>query len=42
MIYICGFAVVNKGKHCWINGHCAICKIKLTSSGHAETLVSMI
>jgi len=26
MEYICGFAAVNNGKHCWINGHCVVCK----------------
>lgn len=28
MNYECGFAVVNNGKHCMINGHCVICKLK--------------
>lgn len=23
---VCGFAVVNNGKHCVINGHCAVCR----------------
>lgn len=23
---ICGFAAVNNGKHCVINGHCIVCK----------------
>jgi len=22
----CGFAAVNNGKHCIINGHCVVCK----------------
>lgn len=22
----CGFAAVNKGRHCWINGRCVVCK----------------
>lgn len=26
MKYICGFAAVNNGKHCNINGHCVVCK----------------
>jgi hypothetical protein len=26
MNYICGFFAVNND-HCWINGHCAVCKI---------------
>lgn len=25
MDYVCGFYAVN-GKHCWINGHCVVCK----------------
>ena len=25
MKYVCGFAAVNKGKHCWINGECVVC-----------------
>lgn len=25
--YICGFAAVNGGKHCIINGHCVVCKV---------------
>lgn len=24
--YICGFAAVNNGKHCIINGHCIVCR----------------
>lgn len=24
--YVCGFAAVNNGKHCIINGHCVVCK----------------
>ena len=27
MEYVCGFAAVNKGKHCWINGYCVICNL---------------
>lgn len=26
--YICGFAAVNNGEHCVINGHCVVCKEK--------------
>lgn len=26
--YECGFAAVNNGKHCVINGHCVVCKEK--------------
>lgn len=25
MTYPCGFAAVNNGKHCIINGHCVVC-----------------
>lgn len=28
MKYVCGFAVVNKGKHCWINGYCVVCNLQ--------------
>lgn len=28
MKYICGFAAVNNGKHCMINGHCVVCKVQ--------------
>lgn len=24
--YECGFAAVNDGEHCYINGHCVVCK----------------
>lgn len=27
MDYECGFFAVNK-VHCWINGHCTVCKVK--------------
>lgn len=23
--FVCGFAAVNNGKHCMINGHCVVC-----------------
>lgn len=22
---VCGFAAINDGNHCWINGHCVVC-----------------
>lgn len=27
MNYECGFAAVNKGKHCWINNKCVVCRV---------------
>ena len=26
MNYTCGFATVNNGKHCVLNGHCIVCR----------------
>ena len=26
--YECGFAVVNRGQHCWINQKCVVCNTK--------------
>lgn len=28
MAIICGFAAVNAGRHCWVKGRCAVCKVK--------------
>jgi hypothetical protein len=27
--YICGFAIVNSGKHCVINKHCVVCNVEV-------------
>lgn len=28
MSLVCGYAVVNNGRHCNINGHCVVCNAK--------------
>lgn len=35
---ICGFAAVNNGKHCNINGHCVVCKKVLTKYKPSDSL----
>lgn len=29
MEYVCGFAIVNSGKHCVINKHCVTCNVEV-------------
>lgn len=33
MRYECGFYAVNK-KHCWINGHCVVCRVQEIKEYH--------
>ena len=40
MSFICGFYAVNQD-HCWINGHCVVCRVNLKEGQYYENTLEV-